>query len=647
VQVVHACLRCDPQQRPVDVQTVARAWAEGAVTASGWSIDTVGEAERLAPVPESVGLGAPPLDPAGDTVSIGSDETFGSWGLETSGAPTTEVPPSPTVEEPSPVPQEEQPTRWSARVAAVAVMVGGLGLAAWTVGWPEGAVVEVPRVEVLTVDEVPAVSDDPAQQEAMERGWAALLEGDVDGALRRLTVAAQAEHPLPALLRSYALMRGGDLAGSLSATRDVRRRWEGADGATGSLLSVVAAQQDQGRIDVPEVGAHRQAWPDDLYGRLMEADYCAMIDRAACEAAVPALLERAPTAPLAWQVAAEAWMELGDASRALSVVDRGLAVSPLDPTLLTFRAQLQLGADDLQAARVTLRQLVEVSPGQLTPKLLRVKLATLADDRALLEALSAELTSLSQPASVRRAFHEAHADCLEGLGRAREADAALARAEDDAMASGAVEEAYLLRLRRRSVAIRASWHEQAAEHLEAARTMASRSPEIPDVQRNRLMSMTMVDEALAQVRAGRLSEAETLLRRMEVGESIPPGALDRVRRELAVQRGDVPAIRASMASVWDGEATLRALLVGALTRAGRPELALEALSEGEPVAWRLHTEQRQLAVGLAVSEAEARLAVGDDPTDAVQRAQRLWPSPDPDHGLAMRLASLSEAISAR
>jgi tetratricopeptide (TPR) repeat protein len=577
-----------------------------------------------------------PVADASATVSL-NPELFGR-APSPSGSSLRTVSIPPTSLDP---PSRPAPPR---RLAVGVVAVVGL-VAALAVGIP--ALTPQAPPAPLRASGAPRVTDDRVAQEQLELAWQSFLQGDRVEALRRLETASAGtpDSPLPELLRSYVLLRDGQVAASLVASSEAARRWPDDPTPAGSLLRAVAAQHRAGAVDVPELRAHLDAQPDDLLALLMAADHCAMVSATACHRDVPALLAAAPRAPLAHHVAAESWQELGDAVRSRAAIDAGLDLSPDDPGLLELRAQDELQRADHDAARATLDRVQRVDPHAQGPKLLRVRLAVLEGDVAGLDALRVELTSPSQPSATRLGFWEAAADTLVGLGQTRAAEALYLEALT--ATEGRPADRFLVHLGARQVATARGDLDAALTHLDAAAAVAAANPEVPRDLRDRLTGHLLRTLGQRALVSGDRAYAEAQLQRLRAAPGISPDTVETLARELAVAAGDVQGVLGLGVTLWDGECERGAVFGDAVLRAGDPNRArplLEAALAGGCVTY---TRQRALSVLARVALAEVHLAAGELTAASAQLdlAQLDWTAPDADHALVRRLQVARARVS--
>jgi len=610
----------EPTERLPDVATFARRWAELGWPPPAWTPASVDLARRLTPSPTN-----DPIEPTSGNTTLSFSDPFAT--SELSGL-------SGTVDTAS-VRRVPPRSRVLPAVGATALLAL-IGLGSFALWEPP-----VPAVDVPTLESVPTVTADAAAQRQLEEGWQALLAGNIDEAERRIGAAYEAvpDHPLPALMLSYTLMRQGQFPRALQIGERAAKRHEDSEGAAGDLARAIGATHRSGHVDPPEMTAYRAAHPDDLLALLMAADFCAQDNAEACEVDLPALLEAAPRAPLTHRVVAQSWTELNRPEAALEAVATGLAGSPDDPYLLALRARIELGLGRLDAATETLDTLAAVDPSRLDTKIYRLKLAILKGDDALFDALRAELTSPSQEQRVRLTFFDVAANGLTGLGRTHEAEALMQEALE--LTSGNPVDSFWILLRLRGVATARGDLVAAADYVEQASVMAATNPEIRESDRDRLAGFVLSTQAMIALADGDVHAARAVADRLEAADNVPGDTTESVQRRVAAAEGDADRVVELDRTLWQGECARSVILADALVTAGAPERAAVMV---RPVVDRcsiLDLERATAVLGHVIL-AEST----DDPEEArraIARARELWPAADPDHRVVHRLSAVADA----
>jgi len=611
----------EPDERLPDVATFARRWAELGWPPPAWTSASVDLAQRLTPSPATEHV-----EPSsGDTTLSFADPFVTSELSGLSGTVDTES-------------VREMPPKRSVALPALGAvaLLALVGLGAFALWEPPA-----PSLEVPTLDGVPTVTADAEAQRQLEEGWQALLAGNIDEAERRIGAADEAvpDHPLPAMLLSYTLMRQGQFPRALQIGARTAERHEDSEGPAAELARAIGAQQASGHIDPPEWVAYRAAHPDDLFALLMAADFCAQDDAEACEADLPALLEAAPRAPITHRVVAESWTELNRPEAALEAVAIGLERAPNDPELLALRARIELGLGRLDAATETLAKLAAVDPSRLETKIYRLKLAILKGDDALLEGLRAELTSPSQEQRVRLSFFDVAANGLTGLGRTHEAEALLQEALE--LTAGNPVDTFWILLKLRGVATARGDLATAEAYATRASVLAGTNPEIRASDRDRLAGYVLSIQAMNALDEGDVDAARAVELRLEAADNLPADTVESVQRLVAAAEGDADRVLELDRSLWQGECVRGVVLADALVTAGAPERAAAMV---RPVVDRcsiLGVERATAVLGYVIL-AETT----DDPEEArraIARARELWPAADPDHAVVHRLGAAADA----
>jgi len=652
--VLAKALCTEPGGRTASARELAEAWRSLAWPPPGWTQATLTRAAERVPVATEVPDAATssetfaPLDSMATTPVPDEDGSppTGPWIRE----PDATAPPADQVPAATPTPPSA-PAASPSRRALAAAAGGAAVLCLVAVSWWASRPAEAPSPtdQTFTPTSAPRISDDPVVQAHLDQGWYALLQGDMAEAGRRLEAARQGapDHPAPPLLASYVLLRDGRLRASLDLSEEVVQTWPEADGPLGSLVRVVADQKDTGRIDVPSLDVHLDAYPDDALARLMAADYCANVGVDWCSDRVTSLQAVLPHAPVTWHVIAETWHEVTQPARAREAVRRGLQVSPDDPVLLDHKARDELNREDYDSARQTLDRLRAVDPAGLGHKQLRIKLAALTDDDELLQALRAELTSPSQELRVRTTYYATLAGTLEGLGRAHEAEQALLQARELARAEGTPSDEFTILLELRQVTRRRGDLQGTIDYLEQAGALANASPEIIGRERDRLTAFLLSAQAASAIDAGDLERAEAILARLTDAPGMVDAMTEGLKRSLAVAKQQPDEVEALGRYLIHGECARRVHLGDALLRAGAPDRALPLL-QGAPQLCALHDRRRLTAVvgHLALADASDQLGRHGTARRALERVDELWPAPDPDHVLTHRRDRLRRRIDA-
>lgn len=645
LDAVSAALAASPQDRPETTEALARRWGSRSLPSSPWTEDelallrdlTVRSAEPAAPeataATGSMLFGAPatvsPASPASGSATTFAPLDSVSWSR--GDAPVDEVPAAEPPETAEAAPLESRRARPVALAGVIGLVAVAAGLAAWS-----GLLGEAPPA-ALTAAGAPALIDDVRLQGQLEQGWQAALRGDRTEAIRKLELVTERapEVALPWLLLSYIYLRDGQLAEALDRSSEAIRLGEEESGPTGSLVRMVHAQQRSSQVMVPELDEHLAAWPEDLLGVLMDADYCYVGGFERCEVATARLLAQAPEAALAHRVTAEAWSELNDRERQLAALDRGLEVAPRDPQLLLSQATALLNSGDHEGAQRSLAASIQADPQAVPPRLLRARLAVLEGESETLAALRAELTSASQPLEVRLSFYESVSDTLRGLGRLSEADAELAVAEaleaDEGSTTGRID---LLSYRISLAYLRQDW-EEVLVLAKRATTLAAQNSDVPSPLRDRVADFYQYHLGRAALAGGDLEGARAVLERLSAARTSPQANVETLTRELAIAEGDVAVVQAMDEHFWQTRCVQRVSFGDALHRAGDAPGALGAYREVLEAGCRTHTSERAALVAALVGMAELGAPGGLD-----AEARALWTAPDPAHPLAVRLAAL-------
>ena len=129
------------------------------------------------------------------------------------------------------------------------------------------------------------------------------------------------------------------------------------------------------------------------------------------------------------------------------------------------------------------------------------------------------------------------------------------------------------------------------------------------------------------------------LARMDAAEDVPLTSREALVREIAVAERDLDAIKDTYI-FWQAACIQKLLIGDALWRAGSAERARPFLEEVLAASCQRHTVQRAALAAARVDLAEIALEDGRDPAEHITAARKLWPSPDADHPLAVRLAAL-------
>ena len=641
-EVLRGALHPLAAQRTPDVETLAAQWHALEWPAPAWRPETLDLAASVTPQPA---LGEAATRAESTTVSDPFGATFPSVTEASEAFESSEGAVSVGSETMAPPPSSARGRPWAVAAGLVAALVLAVGAFRFA---PTGAPTPAPAPDAVrapltvpTLDAVPRVTPDDALQRQLDRGWRALLDGDLKEAERRLTAVTEAlpDQALPPLMLGYVLMRRRQVPRSLALSERTARAHP-TDHEPGSALArAVGAQQRTSSIDPPEMVAYREAHPEDLLALLMAADFCAQAGTEACEADLPKLLEAAPDAVITYRVVAESWRELHRPQQARAVLAQGLTLTPDDPELLQQQAYIELQAEELAAARATLGQLARLEPSSLPVKKLRLQLAVMERDEELVEGLRAELTSPSQEMRVRLSFFDTASQALVGMGRTHEAEALWLEALE--LVQGNPQDMLWVLLRVHSVAVARTDREATARYLEQAGVLAATSPEVRSVERDRLAASVLMNRAVDAADAGDLDEARRLQERLDQSDGVSTLISELVGRAVAAAEGDADRILTLDKSLWQGEC-VRAVVIGdSLRKAGAASLAAETV---RPVVDRcpvMGSERAHAALGyVLLAEGSAN---ADEVRRAVERAAHLWADADADHPVTVRLRALREA----
>lgn len=624
--VIERCLSVEREDRPRSASELLSAWTAGrSAPENPWSDDDRADMADLAPEPRalsaslsgstgsetfsefdlSLGPGLEPLRPLSE-----AEAQAQTWAESTREA----VPVAP--------PSTRRP-RWAAALAVV--------LAAASVGW---WLLSDP-VAVLG-SEVPQIADGPTQQ-ALERGWAEILDGDLEEASETLN-AADSSIPLLLLAEGAALrMVGRRSAGN-------RALWEAAaeeqTGEPGFELAtaVVELHAKRGADPIARFTAYRDAHPEDVLASILYLDMAAPTLGPPREQALADVRAEVGDTALPAILEAREPMRLGRAERAAAVARAGLEQHPDHPALLLALGQAEADLGALEDARRSLAHSLELRQTANGYTALASTTLLLGDEVAADEVIERALHP-SVPPAERISFAVTTAHVLGGLGRVAEAVAMLAEAQDLAEQTGDMTPIAMIIGTEAVIYMNVNLTTEMQDATDRLHAMLL-LPEFPDEERNVLVRNLTYAQAISAVRNGNLERAKTLSAQLERA-GIGPVYREWLRREIAASEGRLEDALGDFASSPPGcERTL--LMAQVADQAGNLPRAADFAAEGLAGDCQTTGEMRLLLAQSWVILADQAHREGriEDAQMAIARYSELWPRPDASLPLAQRAQAI-------
>jgi serine/threonine protein kinase/tetratricopeptide (TPR) repeat protein len=531
--------------------------------------------------------------------------------------------------------------RWPPSVAAITTAIAiVIALGVFWVRAPAQSMVLTSQGELR-------IHDDPVLQQEFDAGWKALLEADFDRSVRRLSVVVERapEHPLPWLVHWRALRyadRNGDSLVSFWAAEQSASSHPGPHEALTRALVEVRKHswEDAGHQVLDYLAEH----PEDYFGRLAAIGVLPPNDDAQHEALMEQVRALDARPALLTHISASRSLNRADFERADAELAAGLSQHPTSPTLLALRGELLLQRGQFPEARDALIEALNHDPGLHLAQTRLGGVHVMLGEQENVEATTRQMMREATRLDHRVRYATYVSEILVGLGRYDDAKSLLHQAESAA------------RARNEWISVITILGTEALYDLAAddsagvtATTQElieiSHNPEIPDKERENLVRNLLYARGLSATRHGEVQEATEILERLNRLDRIWPQYTEYLEREIAIARGDAPAVTRLLASL--PQTCAGDLERGhALWMAGAPEQAAPWIQKriDDPSACSTVGETRlQIANGRLIL---AELAQGHH--DWTQSAAHLdafdalWPSPDPNLPMSKRARALHQ-----